>query len=209
MNSMREMVLNGESGAANPANDNPYHQDNWELVAVGDWLAGQRFEITRHAVLGRDSSCDITIPGTHLSRHHAELAVKGGNLLIRDLKSSNGTFVNEQRVTETSLKPGDMVRFDVLTFKVHGPSADQQPDATKTQSTLIRQPPSAAQPKPAARKANASDKQWKTRPTSVGNRDRTIVMTAAQKATSKLWTLLAVVLVLATVAGIGYLITYL
>lgn len=200
--------MNGDSRAMSPANDNPYHQENWELVAVGDWLAGQRFEITRHAVLGRDSSCDITIPGTHLSRHHAELAVKGGSLLIRDLKSSNGTFVNEKRVTETSLKPGDMVRFDVLTFKVHGPPAEQQTGSVKTQSTLIRQP-EAPQPKPAARKPSASDKQWKTRPTSVGNRDRTIVMTAAQKATNKLWTLLAVVLVVATIAGIGYLITYL
>lgn len=203
---MGESALSGETSVADATADNPYHQDAWELVAVGDWLAGQRFEISRHAVLGRDSSCDITIPGTHLSRHHAELAVKGGALLIRDLKSSNGTFVNEQRVTETSLKPGDLVRFDVLTFKVHGPSATIETD-NDTRSTMIRQPVDSQQ-KSRPRKPPA-EKKWKTKPTAVGNRDKTIYMTAVQKASSRMWTVVGVLVVVATIAAIGYLITYL
>ncbi len=44
---------------------------SWRLVAVGDWLSGQSFEIHKKATLGRDTDCDITIPGTHLSRRHA------------------------------------------------------------------------------------------------------------------------------------------
>lgn len=181
-----------------------FNQNDWELVAVGDWLAGQRFRITRHAVLGRDSSCDITIPGTHLSRRHAELAVKGGALLIRDLKSSNGTYVNDERVAETSLKPGDTVRFDVLTFRVHGPSAE---DTGDTKATLIRQTESTK--KPSGHRPVPVEKKWKTKPTSVGNRDETIHMTTVQKATNSLWSIMAVLLCVATLAGIGYLITYL
>lgn len=205
---MGVQALNGETSVLNPATDNPYHQDTWELVAVGDWLAGQRFEISRHAVLGRDSGCDITIPGTHLSRHHAELAVKAGALLIRDLKSSNGTFVNEERVTETSLKPGDTVRFDVLTFRVHGPAADQQPAQPDTRSTMIRRPNDETPPKTTPRKPPV-EKKWKTKPTAVGNRDKTIHMSTVQKTTNHLWTVLAVLAVIGTVAGIGYLLTYL
>lgn len=199
--------MSGESSALNPTADSPFHQDTWELVAVGDWLAGQRFEIRRHAVLGRDSSCDITIPGTHLSRHHAELAVKGGALLIRDLKSSNGTYVNEKRVTETSLKPGDSVRFDVLTFKVHGPSAEQVAETNKTQSTMIRRP-DTPQVKKASRKP-PQEKKWKTKPTAVGNREKTIYMSAVNQAGNKLWTFVGILVVIGTIAGIGYLITYL
>lgn len=186
--------------------DNPYHQDTWELVAVGDWLAGQRFEITRHAVLGRDSSCDITIPGTHLSRHHAELAVKGGALLIRDLKSSNGTFVNDQRVTETSLKPGDSVRFDVLTFRVHGPCEADTTQAD-TRATMIRRPPPSRRPRAGAKPA--VEKQWKSKPTAVGNRDKTLHMSTVDRGGNFLWTLMAILVGLATLAGIGYLITFL
>ena len=196
--------MTGETPTLKPAAKNPYDQEKWELVAEGDWLVGQRFEIARHAVLGRDSSCDITIPGTHLSRLHAELAVKGGALLIRDLKSSNGTYVNDRKVTETVLKPGDSVRFDVLRFKVHGPSTNRAADA---QATMIRQPDVIKKTK--APKAPPPDKNWKTKPTAVGNRNETVQIPAAQKAVTHLWTALAVVVGLATIAGLGYLVTLL
>ena len=197
--------MTGEAANQRSPDKNPCHQDTWALVAEGDWLVGQRFEITRHAVLGRDSTCDITIPGTHLSRRHAELAVKGGALLIRDLNSSNGTFVNDERVTEAALKAGDSVRFDVLRFKVHGPSISTPPAGTK--ATMIRRPPSSTKPK--APRGTPEEKNWKTKPTSVGNRDQTIHFTTSQKAANHVWTLLAVLLGLAALAGLGYLVTYL
>lgn len=194
----------GETPDLNRPTNSPYQQNNWELVAEGDWLAGQRFEISRHAVLGRDSSCDITIPGTHLSRRHAELAIKGGALLIRDLNSSNGTFVNEEKVSETALKPGDSIRFDVLHFKVYGPIAEKPAD---THATMIRQVPSSNKPKSA--KVPPAPKNWKTKPTAVGNRDQTIQISTTQKAVTHFWTVMAVAVGLATLAGIGYLITLL
>ncbi len=175
----------------------------WELVAEGDWLIGQRFSVNNHAVLGRDSSCDITIPGTHLSRRHAELAVKGSKLLIRDLGSSNGTYVNNERVTETELKTGDTVRFDVLQFRIQGP--DKQ--AVDNNATMIR-PVSSAKKAPNP-KPPPNPKQWKSKPTSVGNRDKTIQMTTMQKATHSLGTVIAVALGLATLVALGYLFTHL
>lgn len=194
----------GEKPNQSAMSNHRYHQEKWELVAEGDWLVGQRFEISRHAVLGRDSSCDITIPGTHLSRLHAELAIKGSTLLIRDLNSSNGTFVNDKKVTETVLKPGDSVRFDVLRFRVHGPSSQIPAD---THATLIRQP--SAPKKPKASRPPPAEKNWKTKPTAVGNRDKTIQITTTQKAANHVWTVLAVIVGLATIAGIAYLVTLL
>ena len=194
--------MSGEVSQPQTAKTESYFQDTWELVAEGDWLVGQRFAISRYTVLGRDSACDITIPGTHLSRRHAELAIKGDALLIRDLNSSNGTFVNNQRVTETSLRPGDSVRFDVLRFKVYGPS-NSKPDS---QATLIRHP---AAPQPTTPRTPPAEKRWKTKPTSVGNRDQTMHFSAIQKAGNNAWTILAVVLGLAAVGGIAYLLTYL
>lgn len=177
---------------------------NWELVAEGDWLVGQRFKVNNHAVLGRDSSCDITIPGTHLSRRHAELAVNGSKLLIRDLNSSNGTYVNDQRITETELKPGDTIRFDVLLFRIHGPESSE-PDVN---ATIIRQMPNPA-PKPKPARPAPESKNWKTKPTSVGNREETVKLTPIQKATRSLSTLLAIGFGIITIAALVYLFTHL
>ncbi len=180
-------------------------EKKWTLTAEGDWLAGQSFEIGNHSVLGRDSSCDITIPGTHLSRQHAELAVKDGRLLIRDLDSSNGTFLNDKQITEASLNPGDVVRFDVLTFKVDGPSeSEKEPDANATKVRVV-QPAAKKKPPPKP----VSDKNWKTKPSSVGNRHDTMQISTSQKASKVLINSIAIMIGLAALAGIGYLITYL
>ncbi len=181
----------------------PDSDEIWELVAEGDWLVGQKFKISGKAVLGREAGCDITIPGTHLSRRHAELEIKGSRLKIRDLGSSNGTYVNDKRVMESDLKPGDTVRFDVLRFRVKGPDAEE----LDNNATIIRQvPKNMPRPKPAQ---PAQPKNWKTKPTSVGNREETGQIPTVSDSGSSIWTIAAVVVGVITVAGIAYMITQL
>lgn len=188
---------------------NSQQNEQWQLVATGDWLAGQVFTMKPHNILGRDPSCDIIIPGTHLSRRHAELAIHGRSLLVRDLGSANGTYVNERRIEQAELKPGDRVRFDVLTFTVSGPNVSEQPVSQNRSVTQIRKIDEAVQTAPAPSSSSASDKQWKTKPTSVGNREKTIQMSAAKKAANHASMLIVTALTLATIAAIGYLITQL
>lgn len=176
---------------------------NWVLVAEGDWLAGQRFIIQHHALLGRDPGCDITIPGTHLSRRHAELAVSGQYLLISDLNSSNGTFVNGEPVSKGKLCHGDRVRFDVLEFRVVAPIPAAPVDALSTNKSTT----------PSEKKAGGyrakQNSQRKTRPSGVGNRHKTIAMTAVQKATRSIELLLWAAIGLVAIGGVVYLITHL
>jgi len=177
----------------------------WELVAEGDWLVGQRFTINNHAVLGRESSCDIIIPGTHLSRRHAELAVKGSKLLIRDLGSSNGTYVNNQKITETELKPGDTIRFDVLLFRIHGPTSKN----IDHNATIIRPVPKNI-PKPAPTpKRSASKKSWQQKPGATGNRTNTSQSRSKETTTNPLWIISYALIGAATLAGLAYLLTQL
>ena len=142
-------------------------QKSWQLVAIGDWLSGQRFEINKKSILGRDADCDITIPGTHLSRRHAELFIVDGQLQIRDLGSSNGSYVNGKKIDTVALKPGDEIRFDVLTFEVQGPEPE-----TDSNKTMIRSAISSADTVVDQKSTNNPnvEKQWKTKPTSPGNR---------------------------------------
>lgn len=60
-------------------------------------------------VIGRDVSCQVRIPKPDVSREHCEILIAPGHVAMRDLGSSNGSYVNGQRVTEAKLSAGDMV----------------------------------------------------------------------------------------------------
>jgi transcriptional regulator with AAA-type ATPase domain len=61
-------------------------------------------------VIGRDEACDTVLPGTEISRRHAELWVDGPVVAIRDLESRNGVLVNGVRRADAPLSCGDVVR---------------------------------------------------------------------------------------------------
>lgn len=73
-------------------------------------------------IVGRAEDCDVVIDNLAVSRHHAIIEKKGGNLTVNDLDSNNGTFINGQRVTApTALTFGDEIGVGkhVLVFDSH------------------------------------------------------------------------------------------
>lgn len=69
-------------------------------------------------VLGRSRTCDLMLPGVDASRRHAEITSARGEFVLRDLDSTNGTFVNGARIDERNLEPGDCIQIgdSVVTF---------------------------------------------------------------------------------------------
>lgn len=67
-------------------------------------------------VVGRSTDCTIRIPSGKISRHHCEISVADGKFGVRDLGSSNGTYVNRRRVTQTDLGAGDMISVGDFVF---------------------------------------------------------------------------------------------
>lgn len=62
-------------------------------------------------LIGRDIICNIVLNDNFVSRRHAEMIISdNGQVMIRDLGSSNGTFVNGNRISESYLLPGDIVK---------------------------------------------------------------------------------------------------
>ena len=68
-----------------------------------------RLKPTGEAVLGRDQKSALVIQDPQASRRHLRISGKLGEFVLEDLGSSNGTFVNGQRVTRAVLRPGDKV----------------------------------------------------------------------------------------------------
>jgi hypothetical protein len=70
-------------------------------------------------VLGRASSCDFTLPDDDaISRTHAEIAVRAGLCLIRDLDSCNGTWLNGRSVRRARLRRGDVLQVGETELRV-------------------------------------------------------------------------------------------
>jgi len=65
--------------------------------------------ISARLLIGRSSICQLVLADDTVSRRHAELRVEDGRWLLRDLGSSNGTWVNGRRVIEAEVRPGDLL----------------------------------------------------------------------------------------------------
>jgi FHA domain-containing protein/uncharacterized protein DUF1707 len=62
-----------------------------------------------HLVLGRSSRCDVVLPASSVSRRHAVVRRRGAALVVSDLQSTNGTWVDGRRVRRAELAPGQVV----------------------------------------------------------------------------------------------------
>ena len=88
------------------------------LVALAGQLAGQRFTVHGPLEIGREGTGIALASDASASRRHAAVSPGPAGLQLTDLGSTNGTFVNEQRVQNAVLRPGDVVRIGTTTFRV-------------------------------------------------------------------------------------------
>ena len=85
------------------------------LIGQAGPLNGERWEIHESLLIGRDPSCDISVPTREVSRYHARLTKDGQGVLLEDLGSKNGTYRNGERIEEPIyLLDGDMVQIALV-----------------------------------------------------------------------------------------------
>lgn len=105
----------------------------YQLVMKSGPIPGKIFPVEKSEIyLGRDVGSDVFINEPEVSRRHARLSLQSGNYILEDLGSTNGTFVNGQRVSGLRiLHPGDTITLGEnvsLTFEL----APFDPNATAT-----------------------------------------------------------------------------
>ncbi|OGT60471.1 MAG: hypothetical protein A3E01_11210 [Gammaproteobacteria bacterium RIFCSPHIGHO2_12_FULL_63_22] len=94
------------------------------LRGVSGAVFGKVFPITGPVVIGRAAECDISVPADEMSRRHALVKPTQEGLSVEDLDSANGTYINNKRVSQGFLKPGDELRLDAVRFMLVSPGME-------------------------------------------------------------------------------------
>jgi signal transduction histidine kinase len=95
------------------------------LIVIKGADEGKQFDLGDDVVpIGRDASQRVRLHDTEVSRRHAELHRVDGLYWLRDLSSANGTFVNNQKVADVPLQPGDQVLIGQTVLVYHTGQTD-------------------------------------------------------------------------------------
>ncbi|HQR45821.1 MAG TPA: NHLP bacteriocin export ABC transporter permease/ATPase subunit [Thermoanaerobaculia bacterium] len=101
-------------------------------------IVGREFLLERPCLIGRTDECDISLKDPNISRRHAQVTAGPSGVTLTDLKSANGTWVGDQRVTEKRLAHMDRFRVGHTVFEVILESAEaEEEDLDLAQTSAI------------------------------------------------------------------------
>jgi pSer/pThr/pTyr-binding forkhead associated (FHA) protein len=104
------------------------------LVVLSEGLTGRSHELkAEKTTVGRVEDNAFQIPDPSVSSHHCEILLRGSEVVIRDLNSTNGTFINGQQITEAALKPSQILRLGQVEVRLEG---DQPASTAQRKQTL-------------------------------------------------------------------------
>ncbi len=98
-----------------------------KLVVLSEGMTGLAFDLKPdRTTVGRLEDNAVQIPEASVSSHHCEIVMRGAELIVKDLNSTNGTFINGQQITEAGLKSGQILRLGQIELRLEmggGPAA--------------------------------------------------------------------------------------
>ena len=107
----------------------------WHLESLGDGGELRRVPIWPLPFrIGRGQGLELMLPSGSVSKVHAEIYEAEGSLRLRDLESTNGTFVNGQLVKDAAIREGDVLHFADFEFRVGAPAPEAPEEAPATVS---------------------------------------------------------------------------
>ncbi len=124
----------------------------YQLVMHSGPTPGKTFQLEGDVLtIGRDASNQIPINDAEISRKHSQLVLQGGKYVLTDLGSTNGTFVNGQRVTgQHVLQPGEVISLGEQINLLFESVTVSDPNATMLSSGKPPVARSAPRPRPQA-----------------------------------------------------------
>jgi pSer/pThr/pTyr-binding forkhead associated (FHA) protein len=95
------------------------------LVILSEGLTGKAHELkVEKTTIGRVDDNTFPVPDASVSSHHCEILLRGSEIVLHDLNSTNGTFINGQQLTgEAVVKPGQIIRLGQVELRLEDPQA--------------------------------------------------------------------------------------
>lgn len=101
-----------------------------QLTGVSSGVSGQTFALGATRILvGRADNCDLRLEDASVSSEHARLVRDSAGWRVVNLLSTNGTFVNDQKISSSAVSNGDRIRFGRVEFRLYDPD---EADASKS-----------------------------------------------------------------------------
>lgn len=135
-----------------PANATTPAECAAEMVRL-DGDSGTTHVLGRRTRIGRAPGCDIQVDSSSVSRHHALILVGMREVIVEDLNSTNGVFVNGRKVARDLLSDGDQLTIGEAQFRLYlkiNPHSSESQSATPEPRTAPADPPSASVSSPAS-----------------------------------------------------------
>jgi pSer/pThr/pTyr-binding forkhead associated (FHA) protein len=110
-----------------------------KLVLLSEGMTGRTHELkAEKTTVGRVEDNMFQIAEPSVSSHHCEILLKGNEVIVRDLNSTNGTFINGDKVSESPLKPGQILRLGQIEMRLE---TDAPPPSSpkKLDQTMVMQ----------------------------------------------------------------------
>jgi pSer/pThr/pTyr-binding forkhead associated (FHA) protein len=119
-----------------------------KLVIQTQGMSGRACELkVDKTTIGRVEDNAFQISEQSISSHHCEVLLRGTDVVIKDLNSTNGTFINDEKITESVLKPGQTLRLGQVELRLEtgtagtptasAPPAASAPPRKKKDSTMV------------------------------------------------------------------------
>ena len=112
-----------------------------KLVILSEGMTGRSHELTvDKTTIGRVEDNTFPIAEASISSHHCEVLLRGSDVVVHDLNSTNGTFINGEKVaTEAVLKPGQTLRLGQIELRLESGAPPAGQSKKPVDATMVMQ----------------------------------------------------------------------
>ncbi|MGB9601940.1 MAG: FHA domain-containing protein [Verrucomicrobiia bacterium] len=111
----------------------------YRLVILSEGMTGRSYELkSEKTTVGRVEDNAFQIPEPSVSSHHCEIYLRGGEVYVKDLNSTNGTFIDGVQITESVLKAGQILRLGQVLLRLESDTPQEKPSKQSlSQTTMV------------------------------------------------------------------------
>jgi pSer/pThr/pTyr-binding forkhead associated (FHA) protein len=111
-----------------------------KLVLLSAGMTGRTQDLkAEKTTVGRVEDNTFQIAEPSVSSHHCEVLLRGNDVVVRDLNSTNGTFINGEKITEGPLKPGQILRLGQIEMRLEPDAAPAAASKKPLDQTMVMQ----------------------------------------------------------------------